>query len=118
MRSPFRWPHRALRSTPWAIVSKLWPRTFELLKRHRSSTEVVLRTTSGERWITESHDGEYHRSDKVASNLKYWMKRARVKHPPKGLRTTAASKLAEHPQYKFYVDYYLSHSPRTITQRH
>jgi hypothetical protein len=27
---------------------------------------VVRLTESGQRWITEHHDGEYHRSDKVA----------------------------------------------------
>jgi hypothetical protein len=46
------------------------------------------------------------------------MKRARVKHPPKGLRATLASVLAEYPHYKYYVDYFLGHSPRTIAQRH
>jgi hypothetical protein len=46
------------------------------------------------------------------------MKRARVKHPPKGLRATGASKLAEHPAYKYFVDYYLGRSPRSIAHRH
>jgi hypothetical protein len=72
----------------------------------------VLLTTSGKRWIEEGNaDGTYHRSDKVASNFKYWMERARVKKPPKALRATGASKLGEHPQYKFYTTYFLGPSP-------
>jgi hypothetical protein len=34
------------------------------------------------------------------------------------MRATAASKLAEHGQYKYWVDYFLGHSPRTIAQQH
>lgn len=98
---------------------KLWDRTFHLLKQFRSDDPVrVLLTTSGRQWIEESHDGQYHRSDKVASCLKYWLKRAGVKHPPKALRATAATMLGEHSQYKFYAQYFLGQSPRTIADKH
>jgi integrase len=99
---------------------KLWDRTFALLERHRSADpDVVLLTTGGKRWIEEGNaGGTYHRSDKVASNLKYWMGRAGVKRPPKALRATAASKLGEHPQYKYYTTYFLGHSPRTVQEKH
>jgi len=98
---------------------KLWGQAFDLLEQHRSADpNTVLLTTSGKRWIEEHHDGEYHRSDKVASNFKYWLKRAKVKHAPKALRATVASKLAEHPQYKFYAQYFLGQSPRTVAGKH
>jgi hypothetical protein len=98
---------------------KLWHRTFKLLKEHRSADkEVVLLTNTGKRWIEEYHDGEYHRSDKVASNLKYWLKRSGVKHAPSCLRATAASKMGEHKHYKFYAQYFLGQSPRTIADKH
>jgi hypothetical protein len=99
---------------------RLWGRTLRLLKEYRSNDpEHALLTTSGRRWIEESHDGEnYHRSDKVASNLKYWMRRAKVKHAPKALRATAASKLGEHPAYKFYAQYFLGQSPRGVVNAH
>ena len=46
------------------------------------------------------------------------MKRAGVKRAPKALRATAASKLAEHKEYKFFAQYFLGHSPRGVTDRH
>jgi integrase len=101
------------------VTYKLWEETFRLLKEYRSGDPVhVLLTTTGRPWIEEKHDGDYHRSDKVASNLKYWMKRTGVKRAPKALRATAASKLAEHKVYKFFAQYFLGHSPRGVTERH
>ncbi len=97
---------------------KLWDRTFALLQEYRSQdTETVLLTTTGKKWIEEHDDGEYHRSDKVASNFKYWMKRAKIKKPPKALRATAATMLGEHPQFKYYAPYFLGHSPRTVAEK-
>lgn len=99
---------------------KLWPQTFELLKQWRSEdAEIVLLTQSGNRWIIP-HQGDvsYTRSDCMASALRAWMKRAKVKHPPKALRATAASKLGEHPSFKFYVDYFLGHAPKGVSERH
>ncbi len=97
----------------------LWPQTFELLKKHRSKdAEVVLLTTGGKRWIETKQTDTFHHSDKVASAMKYWLKRAGVKRAPKALRATAASKLGEHSQYKFYAQYFLGQSPRTVADKH
>lgn len=98
----------------------LWPETFRLLQEHCSTDPTtVLLTTTSRRWIEERTDATgYHRSDKIQSNLKYWMKREGIKKPPKALRATAASKLAEHPQYKFYSAYFLGHSPRSVADKH
>jgi integrase len=99
---------------------KLWGQSFDLLKEYRSTDpETVLLTTSGKKWIEEHQGGgEYHRSDKVASNFKYLLKRAKFHKPPKALRATAASKLAESPQFKYYVTYFLGHSPRSVAEKH
>jgi integrase len=99
---------------------KLWPQTFALLKKHRSNhPEVVLLTSTGRRWIEDRQgDPGYTRSDKVASALRFWMKKAKVQHAPKALRATAASKLGEHPRYKFYAQYFLGQSPRTVADKH
>lgn len=98
---------------------KLWQRTLKLLTKYRSDDpERVLLTTTGKPWIEERQDGKYHRSDKVASCLKYWLKRAKVEHSPRALRATAATMLAEHPQYKFYAQYFLGQSPRSIADKH
>ena len=47
-------------------------------------------------------------------------KRVRLekRKPLKLLRKTGSSKLAEHPAYKYYAQYYLGHSPKTIADRH
>jgi hypothetical protein len=102
------------------VTWKLWPQTFAALKEHRSySPEVVLLSPDGGRWVEDKpHDGVYARSDKVAAALRYYMKKAGVDHAPKALRATAASKLAEHPTYKFYADYFLAHSAREVGERH
>jgi integrase len=50
---------------PPVVTYKLWPRTFALLRKHRSAdAEVVLLTAGGNRWVTESRDadGQFHRS--------------------------------------------------------
>jgi hypothetical protein len=62
---------------------KLWPQTFELLRKHRSGdAEVVLLTTGGRRWIETRQTDRFQHSDKVASALKYWLRRAGVKRAP------------------------------------
>ena len=93
------------------VTYKLWPQTFALLREHRSdSPDAVLLSPNGERWVADKpHDGVYARSDKVAAALRYWMKKAKVQHAPKAIRATAASKMAEHPTFKFYSDYFLAH---------
>jgi hypothetical protein len=50
--------------------------------------------------------------------MRTYLQKARVKKPPKALRATAASNLAEHPSYKFCVQYYLGHPPRTVADKH
>lgn len=109
--------HRAVPVVRW----KLWPETFALLQEWRSADpEVVLLTLKGNRWIREElkADGKLSRSDMVGRNLDYWLDRCKIKRSPKQLRATGASKLAEHPQYKFYTVYFLGHSPRGIVEKH
>ena len=103
------------------VTYKLWPETFDLLKKHRSDDpEVVLFTEKGNRWIAERQhpDGKYSRSDCVGRNLDYWIERAGIEGSPKELRATASTKLGEHPTYKFYAQYFLGQAPRTVAERH
>jgi integrase len=102
------------------VTYKLWSQTLDLLKEYRSADPVfVLLTEKGGRWITEGtkDNGEFARSDMVGSNLKYWKRRAKVKRPTKNLRTTAATKLGEHKEYKFYAQYFLGQSPKTVADK-
>jgi len=99
---------------------KLWGQTWEELKKWRSTdAEIVLLTHTGKRWI-EAHEGEtgFNRSDKVRSAFRVYLAKGGVKKPSKMLRATGASKLAEHPQYKYFSQYYLGHSPRTVAEKH
>lgn len=102
------------------VKYKLWACTFDLLKKHRSNdTEIVLFTVKGNRWITERQQGQkYSRSDCIGRNLDYWLGRAEIARSPKQLRATAASKLGENSQYKFYAQYFLGQAPQTVADRH
>jgi hypothetical protein len=101
------------------VKYKLWPLTFALLKHYRSGDpETVLLTTGGKKWIEEGMAEDYKRSDKVASCFKYWNKRAGVNKPPSKLRNTAATLLGDHLSYKFYTQYFLAQSPKTVTDKH
>ena len=42
----------------------------------------------------------------------------KLRKPFKLLRETSASLLADHRQYKFYVQYFLGHSPKTVADKH
>jgi hypothetical protein len=66
-------------------------------------------------------DGEMRRYDciqaawtVVAKRLKMRKMRLGMKH----LRKTAASILGQHPQLKFFANYFLADSPRSVADRH
>ncbi len=102
------------------VTYKLWPRTFALLKEHRSADpDVVLLTTKGNRWISDglSAEGKYSRVDMVGRNLDYWLERAGVDRSPKELRATASTILGTHKTYKFYAQYFLGHAPKTMADQ-
>jgi integrase len=106
------------------VTYKLWPETFALLKAQRSKHECkndrgsnrVLTTEGGTaitlEWV---EDGKMRKYDGVAAA--YLKIDVPFRKPFKVLRKTSASLLAEHPQYKFYHDYFLAHSPRTVSEK-
>lgn len=102
------------------VTYKLWESTFTLLKEYRSShPEFVLLTKTGKQWVVSKYDGDkYTNSNSIGTNYKRTSTEAGVKFSPKQLRTTAANMLGKHPQYKFYHDYFLGHSPRTVSEKH
>jgi integrase len=98
---------------------QLWPACFRLLKEYRSGKPNVLLTKTGNPWIRGKIEGDdYQHSDSIASRFKGVCRKAKVKVTPKQLRTTAASKLGEHENFKFYAQYFLGHSPRTVADKH
>ncbi len=98
------------------VTYKLWPKTFALLRKYRSGRPTVLLTQTGNPWIREVPGKG--RSDSISSTFRATCKRAGVKVAPSDLRTAAADMLGRHPQFKFYTETFLGHSPRTVTERH
>jgi hypothetical protein len=103
---------------------KLWTRTLELLRKHRSGDEVVLLTESGKPWVYERWiDGKHKSADNIASNYK-WLK-ARIlkkegiifKKPLKLIRKTSSTLMGGSKEYGRYAQYFLGHSPRSVADR-
>ncbi len=106
---------------------KLWQETLELLKKLRAKGErplnprgmpVVLTTDEGKLlsriWIEGEKERRY---DAIQSAANILFNTLGWKKPLKSLRKTSSSILASHKSYKYYVDYFLAHSPRTIAQK-
>jgi integrase len=102
------------------VCYKLWPETFDLLKKYRSDKDAVLVTKTGKPWIQSSYDGgeEYQHSDSIGSCFKSVCAKTGLSVTPKNLRTVASTRLGAHPQYKFYAQYFLGQSPKTIADKH
>lgn len=108
-------PRTKLKHMPDAptVTYLLWKETFDLLKEHRSTKDIVLVTKSGRPWLLNSLDvatEKYKNSNSIASGLRN--ARGELKVSPKDFRTTGASTLAEHPHFKFYALHYLADSPK------
>ncbi len=97
------------------VTYQLWPETLELLRKHRSGKPNVLLTRDGKTWISD--DGKKRR-DGVISIFRKHSTRLGVKVTPKNARTLSATALGRHPQFKFYSQYFLGHSPKGIAERH
>ena len=93
------------------VEYQLWPETFELLKRLRSSDpDRVLVTKSGRPWVdrkTRNTDSVRTEFDKLEARL-----------PFKHLRKTSATTLGGHPEFRAYAQYFLGHAPDTVADTH
>lgn len=103
---------------------KLWPETFRLLKKFRSSDpKYVLLTPKGkpyiERDIKTKADGVMiiTRRDPIGLNFRRLRDRLGLKKPLKAMRDTAASMLAK-SEFSSYAQHFLGHSPRDIAGKH
>jgi integrase len=102
------------------VCYKLWPETFDLLKNYRSDVDSVLVTKTGKPWIQSAYDGgeDYKHSDSIGSCFKNVCAKTGLSLTPKNLRTVASNHLGTHPQYKFYAQYFLGQSPKTVADKH
>ena len=99
---------------------KLWPQTFELLKRYDSGQETVLLTRSGGLWAWEERgdDGKTHSSDNIATNFNRLRGKLGICKSLDKLRKTSATKIESHREYGRYKIHFLGHSPRTLADKH
>jgi len=98
------------------VTYKLWPTTLDLLKVHAARKgERLLIRDDGQCWVKEEGLG---RVDYIAVAYRWVKKQSGADVSPKRPRTLAATLLGQHPQFKFYAQYYLGHSPRSIADKH
>jgi integrase len=101
------------------VCYKLWPQTFELLKKYRSGTERVLLTERGLAYLRkELVSGKLVKADNIASNYTHLKKRLKFRKPLKLLRKTAATVLESHATYGRFTAFFLGHAPQSVKDRH
>jgi integrase len=101
---------------------KLWPITFELLKKHRSAhLELALLTNRGKPWVEKSlreTDGKLSKTDKIVSNYRRLIERTGIVKPLKTIRKTSANLLESHKDHARFADYFLGHAATSIKDKH
>ena len=100
---------------------KLWPLTFELLKKYRSEDpEFALLTERGNRWVCKrlNAEGKLVKADNIASCYVWLKKKTGNRKPLKQLRKTSATLIEGQKEYGRYKSHFLGHSPRTLADRH
>jgi integrase len=112
------------------VTYKLWPETIALLKRFRNKDKSVLNergarrvlvTANGKPLVPVCHRaGRLVRTDNIRSAYRRLLVRLKINDgkPLKLIRKTSATILGQHPQYKFYAQYFLAHSPGSVADKH
>ena len=109
------------------VTYQLWPETFALLKQH-CTQERVPNERGGHRALLSEEgrplvcywmeDGKMRRYDLIQSAFGRLFDKLKMKKSIKLFRKTSASELGAHPTYGAYVQHFLAHSPRGVTDRH
>jgi hypothetical protein len=102
-------------------VYRLWPETLELLRKYKATAEYPA-PRGGNRLLLTSKDKPLvaeGRTDNVRSAYMFLIRKAKLecKKPLMDLRKTGASMLARHKVYRYYVPYFLGHSPRSMSDK-
>ena len=103
-----------------AVSYKLWPVTFDLLTKYRSTdpTLVLVNEDGGPLWSERIQDGKHIKSDNIKCRWFDFMKAMGIKARLKDFRKTSASMLEKHDIYGRYAQYFLGHAPRSVADRH
>jgi integrase len=90
---------------------KLWPQTFDLLKKHKAKVEVLNDRDQPRALLTERNrplvgywmeEGRIRRYGIIQSAWTRLLARVKVGKPMKVFRKTSATLLGQHPQFKYY----------------
>ena len=102
------------------VSYKLWPVTFDLLRKYRSDhAEWVLTTRTGKQWVEPKMVGStFKRRDGIKSNFAHLQRRLEINKPLKLFRKTSATLLDKHKEYGRYAPFFLGHAGRSIAERH
>ena len=108
-------------NTP-TVSYKLWPETFDLLRKYRSGKPTVLLTKSGGLWAWEElgQDGKLHGSDNIATNFKRLRQRKDVSIAKslKVFRKTSATRMEGSKDFRHFRPLFLGHAPDGIGEKH
>ena len=113
------------------VTYRLWPETVALLKKYKSKLQVRNPDQDASRggflWFSTDEGnilvrywlegGKQRRYDCVHTAWQQLQGKTGFKKAFKVLRKTAATMLGEHKDYKYYVDYFLAHSPKSVKDR-
>jgi integrase len=100
---------------------RLWPTTFDLLKRYgQRSGDHALLTESGRPWMRDEikANGQRSRVDAIKSNYAHLARRLKITTPMKLIRKTSASIIGGHDVYGRYAELFLGHAPSSVADRH
>jgi integrase len=104
----------------------LWQDTLDLLKKYRA--KISVKNEKGDRRVllNEANQPLLHfaktekgvkRSDSIGMQLYRLRQKTKIKKSILHLRKTSATLLASHKSYKYYVQYFLAQSPKTIADK-
>jgi integrase len=105
------------------VTYRLWPETFELLKKHRAAEgDLALTTEEGNPlvryWIEGGKMRRYDCIHSAWTRLAEKMDLTKMRLGMKHLRKTSSTLLGQHPQYKYFAGHFLADSPRGMDQKH
>lgn len=99
---------------------KLWERTFALLKKYgKESGKRVFVNRKGKPLVQRDYkadEGKLKNQDSIYDIYRLLFPDNRK--PFKTLRKTGATLLANHKDHRWYVGYYLGHSPKGMAEKH
>lgn len=103
------------------VTYKLWPRTFELLKKQGTRNgERVLLSVNGTPLVNVElrNDGKTRKTDAIKSAMQRLTKKKDFAATMDILRNTSATMLRSSSVYTTLVDLFLGHSPRSMADKH